>query len=82
MHDLLFDNQAHLRLRQLRMYAERLELDIEKYDSEMHDELYLQRVRDEIEAAGSPVCDPPRASSSTGDATMFRSDWSLLRARL
>jgi protein-disulfide isomerase len=49
MHDLLFDNQPRLRLRQLRTYAERLELDMEKYDSEMHDELYLQRVREEIE---------------------------------
>ena len=49
MHDLLFDNQAHLRARQLRSYAERLELDMERYDSEMRDELYLQRVREEIE---------------------------------
>ncbi|HZM45347.1 MAG TPA: thioredoxin domain-containing protein [Burkholderiales bacterium] len=49
MHDLLFDNQAHLRLSQLRSYAAQLELDMEKYDSEMHDELYLQRVREEIE---------------------------------
>jgi protein-disulfide isomerase len=49
MHDLLFDNQAHLSLKQLRSYAEQLELDMEKYDSEMRDELYLQRVREEIE---------------------------------
>jgi protein-disulfide isomerase len=49
MHDLLFDNQEHLRLKQLRTYAEHLELEMERYDSEMRDELYLQRVREEIE---------------------------------
>ena len=49
MHDLLFDNQLHLRLNQLRGHAERLELDMERYDSEMADELYLQRVREQID---------------------------------
>jgi len=49
MHDLLFENQLHLRLAQLRGYAERLELDMERYESEMNDELYLQRVREEID---------------------------------
>jgi len=49
MHDFLFDNQANLRVRQLRTRAEHLELDMERYDSEMHGELYLQRVREEIE---------------------------------
>ena len=49
MHDLLFDNQHHLKQRQLRNYAEKLELDMERYDSDMKDELYLQRVREHIE---------------------------------
>ncbi len=49
MHDLLFENQPHLKQRQLRGYAEKLELDMERYDSEMKDELYLQRVREHIE---------------------------------
>jgi protein-disulfide isomerase len=49
MHDLLFDNQPHLNLRQLRGYAEKLELDMERYDSEMKDDLYLQRVREHVE---------------------------------
>jgi protein-disulfide isomerase len=49
MHDLLFDNQPHLKQRQLRSYAEKLELDMERYDSEMKDELYLQRIREHIE---------------------------------
>lgn len=49
MHDLLFENQRHLKLRQLRGYAEKLELDLERYDAEMKDELYLQRVREHME---------------------------------
>jgi protein-disulfide isomerase len=49
MHDLLFENQPHLKQRQLRSYAEKLELDMERYDSEMKDERYLQRVREHIE---------------------------------
>jgi len=50
MHDVLFENQRHLKLRQLRGYAEKLELDLERYDAEMNDELYLQRVREHIES--------------------------------
>jgi protein-disulfide isomerase len=50
MHDLLFDNQAHLKAPQLRGYAERLELDLARYDAEMAGELYLQRVREHLES--------------------------------
>ena len=50
MHDLLFDNQAHLKDPQLRGYAERLELDMARYDAEMAGELYLQRVREHMES--------------------------------
>jgi len=49
MHDLLFDNQRHLKPPQIRGYAERLELDMERYDAEMRDTVYLQRVREDIE---------------------------------
>jgi protein-disulfide isomerase len=49
MHDLLFDNQRHLKPSQLRDYAARLEIDMARYDSEMKDTLYLQRVREDIE---------------------------------
>jgi protein-disulfide isomerase len=49
MHDLLFENQRHLRLPQLRSYAERLELDMPRYTGEMDDEVYLQRIREHIE---------------------------------
>jgi protein-disulfide isomerase len=48
MHDLLFDNQAHLKLHQLRDYAERLELDLARYASEMDDRVYLQRIREHM----------------------------------
>src|SRR5882762_938168 len=34
MHDLLFDNQQHLKLNQLRGYAQKLELDMTRYDGE------------------------------------------------
>jgi len=50
MHDLLFDNQAHLKAPHLRGYAERLELDMARYDAEMAGELYLQRVREHMES--------------------------------
>jgi protein-disulfide isomerase len=50
MHDLLFDNQPHLKPPQLRSYAERLQLDMSRYDIEMDDEVYLQRVREHIQS--------------------------------
>jgi protein-disulfide isomerase len=50
MHDLLFDNQQHLKPPALRSYAERLELDIVRYDADMADTVYLQRVREDIES--------------------------------
>ncbi|HEY3073593.1 MAG TPA: DsbA family protein [Burkholderiales bacterium] len=52
MHDLLFDNQAHLKPNQLRGYAQRLELDMVRYDADMSDTVYLQRVREHIESGG------------------------------
>jgi protein-disulfide isomerase len=49
MHDLLFDNQNHLKANQLHGYAEQLELDMARYAFEIEDEVYLQRVREHIE---------------------------------
>lgn len=49
MHDLLFDNQAHLELPQLRGYAGRLGLDLARYDAEMEARAHLQRVREHID---------------------------------
>ena len=51
MHDLLFDNQLHLRLPQLQSYAERLELDLQRFAFEMKDQVYLQRIRDQMQGA-------------------------------
>ena len=49
MHDLLFANQPHLKLHQLRAYAEQLQLDMARYTVEMDDHVYLQRVREQIQ---------------------------------
>ena len=49
MHDLLFDNQKHLKPPHLRGYAQQLELDLRRYDADMADTVYLQRVREDIE---------------------------------
>src|SRR5262245_55624624 len=63
MHDLLFENQQHLKAHQVRAYAEKLELDMERYDSEMADELYLQRVREQIDGG--------KASGARATPTFF-----------
>jgi len=49
MHDLLFAHQDHLQAKHLRRYAEQLELDMARYDAEMDDEVYLQRIREQID---------------------------------
>ena len=51
MHDLLFAHQEHLRLQDLRGYAERLGLDMARFVAEMDDHVYLQRIREHIEGA-------------------------------
>ena len=50
MHDLLFDNQPHLRLPQLQSYAEKLQLDTVRYAAEMDDHRYLQRIREHMQS--------------------------------
>lgn len=50
MHDLLFDNQTHLKPKHLHGYAERLELDLARYTAELSDHVHLQRVREHIES--------------------------------
>jgi protein-disulfide isomerase len=50
MHDLLFENQTHLKAPQLKSYAERLGLDMARFTAEMDDEIYLQRVRENLES--------------------------------
>jgi protein-disulfide isomerase len=53
MHDLLFANQAHLELKHLNAYAERLDLDRARFTAEMDDEVHLQRVREHIDSGRS-----------------------------
>ena len=50
MHDLLFENQSHLQLKRLHAYAQRLELDMTRYDFEIADGVYLQRIREHIDS--------------------------------
>jgi protein-disulfide isomerase len=49
MHDLLFENQLHLKAKSLRRYADRAELDLKRYDYEMNQHAYLQRVQEHID---------------------------------
>jgi protein-disulfide isomerase len=51
MHDLLFDNQLHLKGPNLRGYAERLQLDMARYTAEIDDHIYLQRIREHVQTA-------------------------------
>jgi protein-disulfide isomerase len=51
MHKQLYENQLHLKPASLRGYAQRLELDLERYDADMRDHLYLQRVQEHIAGA-------------------------------
>ena len=51
MHDLLFQNQAHLKDKELYRYAQELGLDMARYTAEMDDHIYLQKVREHIEGA-------------------------------
>jgi protein-disulfide isomerase len=46
MHDVLFDNQLHLKDRDLYRYASEIGLDLARYTAEMDDHIYLQRVRE------------------------------------
>jgi protein-disulfide isomerase len=50
MYALLFENQLRLKPNNLRHYAEKLELDLARYDFEMQDHVYLQRVQEHIKS--------------------------------
>jgi len=50
MHDLLFENQSHLKLNHLRDYAQRLGLDVARFNAELIDHVYLQRVREHLQS--------------------------------
>jgi protein-disulfide isomerase len=50
LHDLLFQNQAHLKDKDLYRYAGGLGIDMARYTAEMDDHIYLQRVREHIDS--------------------------------
>lgn len=50
MHDLLFENQSHLSVKNLRAYAEQLSLDVARFTAEMDDGVYRQRIREHLES--------------------------------
>jgi protein-disulfide isomerase len=49
MHDLLFQNQGHLKDKDLYRYAGEAGLDLARYTAEMDDHIYLQKVREHVE---------------------------------
>jgi protein-disulfide isomerase len=49
MYDVLFQNQAHLKDKDLYRYAADVGLDMARYKAEMDDHIYLQKVREHIE---------------------------------
>jgi protein-disulfide isomerase len=53
MHDLLFADQSHLQRPHLQGKAEQLQLDLARYDAEMNDGIYLQRVREQQQSGRS-----------------------------
>jgi protein-disulfide isomerase len=50
MHDLLFENQRHLEIHDLRRYASQAELDLKRYDTEMSDRIYRQAVQEDVDS--------------------------------
>jgi protein-disulfide isomerase len=51
MYDVLFQNQAHLKDKDLHRHAAALGLDMARYTAEMDDHIYLQKVREHMEGA-------------------------------
>jgi protein-disulfide isomerase len=48
MHDTLYENQRRLRDQDLRSYAERLELDVERFARELTEHIHAPRVHDDF----------------------------------
>ena len=48
MHDVLYENQRHLEDRDLSGYAERLGLDVERFDKELSEHVHAARVHDDF----------------------------------
>jgi protein-disulfide isomerase len=50
MHDLLFENQCHLKAESLREYAATAGVELGRFDSEMRGHLYRQRVQEDVDS--------------------------------
>ena len=48
MHDVLYENQKRLRDEDLRSYAEKLALDVDRFDTELADHAYADRVHEDF----------------------------------
>ena len=48
MLDRLFENQQHLKSKALRQYAEVIGLDLARFDAELADHIYLQRIQEHL----------------------------------
>ena len=49
-YDLLFEHQQHLKKKHLLDYARRLELDLARYQNELNEHIYLQRVQEHMQS--------------------------------
>jgi len=49
MHDQLFENQAHLKPKDLQAYGARIGVEMVRFTAEMDDEVYRQRVREQLQ---------------------------------
>jgi Na+/H+ antiporter NhaA len=63
MHDLLLDHQGDLKLRDLQTYAERLDLDLERYRDDLRRHVHAPRVEEDVDSAD--------ISGVTGTPTFF-----------
>ncbi len=48
MHDRLFENQQHLKPKALHQYAEAIGIDLVRFDADLADHIYLQRVQEHL----------------------------------
>ena len=63
LHDLLLEHQGELRFRDLVAYAERLELDLDSFQDELHRGIHVPRIEEDVDSADM--------SGVTGTPTFF-----------
>ncbi len=63
MHDILLEHQGELKFRQLRGYARRLGLDLERFDTDLHESSHASRIEEDVDSAD--------LSGVTGTPTFF-----------